>query len=313
MLEFNVPTIVSDINDNGVDGTFTISPLERGFGTTLGNSLRRVMLSSMPGAAVVGIKIDGVLHEFSTIEGVKEDVCEIVLNVKGIIAKLHSETVKKTYLDVCGPGIVTAGDIKSDSELEIVNPDLVIATLSDGAHLSMELDFDCGRGYVSAEKNKERYTSAIGVIPVDSIFSPVLKVNYTVENTRIGSITDLDMLKIDVHTNGSISPEDAMSTASNIIIKHLEQISVISKGGFEPKLVPSEEEKVVAILDTSIDELDFSVRSYNCLKRAGINTVGDLAAKTESQMLRIRNLGQKSFLEIKAKLADRGLSFAEEE
>lgn len=313
MLEFTSPKITSNVSDNGMYGSFVITPLERGFGTTLGNSLRRVMLSSLPGAAVVAIKIDGVLHEFCTIPGVKEDVCEIVLNVKGIVAKLHSNELKKAYIDAVGPCVVTAADIKSDSELEIINPDTPIATLGENACLSMEFDFSRGRGYVSAEKNKERLIPAIGTIPVDSIYSPVTKVNYTVENTRIGDVTDYDMLKIEVYTNGSLSPQDAMTSASNIIAKHLECVSSLSDHGFEPEMILDDDSKTTALLDTSIDELEFSVRSYNCLKRAGINTVADLAAKTEGQMLKIRNLGQKSFDEIQSKLSGLGLGFAKED
>lgn len=313
MLEFMSPTIDVDVSENGTFGTFVITPLERGFGTTLGNSLRRVMLSSLPGAAPIAIKIDGVLHEFSTIPGVKEDVCEIVLNVKGIIATLHTTETKKAFIEAVGPCIVTAADIKSDSELEIINLDAPIATLGENARLYMELDFSCGRGYVSAEKNKERLAPSIGVIPVDSIYSPVTKVNYSVENTRVGDITDFDKLTIEVSTNGSLSPQDAMTAASNIIAKHLECISSLSTSGFEPVMIPDDETKTSALYDTNIDELDFSVRSYNCLKRAGINSVADLTAKTESQMLKIRNLGQKSFVEIQTKLSDMGLGFAEED
>ena len=314
MLDFNTPNI--SIGENNTDryGSFEISPLERGFGTTLGNSLRRVMLSSLPGSAAVYIKIDGVQHEFSTINGVKEDVCEIVLNIKGIIAQLETDEVKKAYIEATGPMIVTAGDIKCDSELTIVNPELVIATLGDGAKLNMEIGFARGRGYVPAEKNKEIYNSSIiGTIPVDSIFSPVLKVNYTVENTRVGNITDYDLLKLEVNTNGSITPSDAMSSAANIIMKHLQMISAISTNGFEPKMVDDKETKENKMLDTSIDELDFSVRSYNCLKRAGVNTIRDLTSKTVSDMMKIRNLGQKSFEEIRLKLADLGYSFSEED
>ena len=312
MIEIEKPNIECT-QLTGNYGRFVVTPLERGFGTTLGNSLRRVMLSSLPGAAPIAIKIDGVLHEFSTIPGVKEDVCEIVLNVKGIIATLHTTETKKAFIEAVGPCIVTAADIKSDSELEIINLDAPIATLGENARLYMELDFSCGRGYVSAEKNKERLAPSIGVIPVDSIYSPVTKVNYSVENTRVGDITDFDKLTIEVSTNGSLSPQDAMTAASNIIAKHLECISSLSTSGFEPVMIPDDETKTSALYDTNIDELDFSVRSYNCLKRAGINSVADLTAKTESQMLKIRNLGQKSFVEIQTKLSDMGLGFAEED
>lgn len=314
MLEFNIPNISSEIDEKSPVGTFTIEPLERGYGTTLGNSLRRVMLSSLPGAAVVYINIDGVLHEFSPIDGVKEDVCEIVLNIKGIIAKLYTDELKTTYIDVTGPCTVTAEDIHSDAEIEIVNPSQHIATLSDGTRFRMELTFAKGRGYVSAEKNKDRYSNGmIGVIFVDSIFSPVLNVNYHVENTRVGNVVDYDKLTIEVHTNGSITPVDAMATASNVIIKHFECISALSSDGVAPVMIPDDDTKKGVILDTSIDELEFSVRSYNCLKRAGIDTIGDLVSKSESDMMKIRNLGKKSFDEIKAKLQSLGQGFREED
>ncbi len=311
MLEFNIPNITSEVN--GTTGIFTIEPLERGYGTTLGNSLRRVMLSSLPGAAVKYIKIDGVLHEFSTIPGVKEDVTEIVLNVKGIISKLNDSHTNTGYIDFVGPGEVTAGDIKCDSSIEIINPSQHIATISEGARFYMELGFAEGRGYVSADKNKLSTEQApIGMIFVDSIFTPVHKVSYTVEDTRVGSQTDFDKLTVEVKTNGSITPEDAMAVASNIIIKHFECIAALSGTAAIPEMKPDEETKIGIVLDMTIEELDFSVRS-NCLKRAGVNTVGDLIAMTVDEMGRIRNLGKKSLDEIQAKLTDMGLGFREDD
>ena len=314
MLEFNTPNIISDLSEDGQKGTFVIEPLERGFGATLGNSLRRVMLSSLLGAAPVYIKIDGVAHEISTVDGVKEDVCQIVLNVKSIIPKLNTEELKVSSIDVTGPCVVTAGDIVTDSELEIVNPDHVIATVSEGKRFYMEIAFSKGRGYVPAEKNKQLYAERkLGVIAVDSIYTPVLSANYNIENVRVGNELDFDKLIIEIETNGSINATDAMSTASNIIIKHFECISQLSVDGISPVMKLENSKKNNAILETTIDELDFSVRSYNSLKRAGVNTVGDLIAKTENETMRIRNLGQKSFVEIKDKVQSLGLSFKSEE
>lgn len=312
MLEFSIPNI--SIEENGANGTFVIEPLERGYGTTLGNSLRRVMLSSLPGAAVAYIKIDGVLHEFSTIAGVKEDVSEVVLNIKGIVAKLHTDAPKTAIIDVVGPYTVMAGDIQTDDTLEIINPDLMLATVADGCRFRMELTFVTGRGYSSADKNKSLYTEGLlGVIAVDSIFTPVLGVSYKVENTRVGSQTDFDRLTVEVKTNGSITPTDAMSASSNIIIRHFECIAGLSKDGMDAKMVPGEEKRAALVLDTSVDELEFSVRSYNCLKRAGIDTVGDITAMTESDLKKIRNLGTKSFEEIKEKIGNLGLSLKDED
>ncbi len=312
MLEFNIPNILTE--ENGAGGTFTIEPLERGYGTTLGNALRRVMLSSLPGAAVDFIKIDGVLHEFSTVPGVTEDVTEIVLNVKGIVLQKNDDTDVVGYIDFIGPGTVTAADIKCDSSIEIINPTHPIATVTEGARFYMELGFCQGRGYLSAEKKKTSGKQVpIGTILVDSIFTPVLKVSYTVENTRVGSQTDFDRLTIEVQTNGAISPTDAMAMASGIIIKHFECIAGLSHTPFAPTMIPDEQTQRMSDLDRSIEELDFSVRSFNCLKRAGVDTVGDLIQYTADELKKIRNLGQKSYDEILAKLDSMSLGLKEED
>ncbi len=311
MLEFNIPSIQSTINDN--KGVFVIEPLERGYGVTLGNSLRRVMLSSLPGAAVTYIKIDGVLHEFSSIKGVKEDVTEIVLNVKGIVPRMYSDNLLTGYIDVVGPRTVTAGDIKCDSDIDIINPDQVICSLGDGARLSMELGFATGRGYATADDNKAYTEGLIGAITIDSIFTPIHRVSYTVENTRVGSKVDYDKLIIEVDTDGSITPTDSMSIASNIIIKHFECVSALSANTVVPSMVPDEETQKNAVLDIKIEEFNFSVRSYNCLKRAGIDTLGDLTQLTLSELIRIRNLGKKSYEEIVEKVHDMNQAFKEEE
>ncbi len=309
MLEFNIPNITSEIEGNY--GKFVIEPLERGYATTLGNSLRRVMLSSLPGAAVSYINIDGAIHEFSTIPGIKEDVTDIVLNVKGIVAKAETPCVCR--IDFVGPGVVTAADIKCDPSLTIINPNQKIATVSEDVRFSMELGFSVGRGYVSAEANKLASDKMpLGTIFVDSIFTPVLKVSYLPENTRVGSQTDLDKLTVEVLTDGSITPADAMAVASDIMIKHFECISSLSEFSVKPEMVPDSESQKTAVLDTAVEDLEFSVRSFNCLKRANINTVGDITAMTVSEMMKIRNLGQKSFDEIKAKIEELGLSFKEE-
>lgn len=313
MFEFNVPNVISTISKNGRDGVFAIEPLERGFGMTLGNSLRRVMLSSIPGAAAVYIKIDGVAHEISTVDGVKEDVCQIVLNVKGIVAKLYTDELKTSCIDVTGPKVVTAGDIRTDAELEIVNPEQVIATVGEGKHFYMELGFAKGRGYVPAERNKQLYAErALGTIAVDAIYTPILNVNYRVENMRVGNALDNDRLIVDVHTDGSITPEEAMATASNVLIKHFECIMALSNNVASLVMKSDDSNGANSALDITIDELELSVRSYNSLKRAGITTVGDLVLKTEDEMMRIRNLGQKSFVEIKDKLSSFGLTFKNE-
>ena len=298
---------------DGSYGKFVVEPLERGYGTTLGNSLRRVLLSSLPGTAATSIKIDGVQHEFSTIPGVKEDVTEIVLNVKQITAKLHTEGKKMAVIEAVGPGLVTAGDIKCDSEMEILNPELPIATLSDGAKLTMELSFDHGRGYVSADKNKQP-TQPIGVIPVDSIYTPIHKVNYTVEPTRVGSMTDYDKLILEVYTDKTISAKDAVSLSAKILTDHLNLFVELSEEiGSKAIVVEKTSDTQDKVLEMTIEELDLSVRSFNCLKRAGIKTVADLVNTTEEDMMKVRNLGRKSYEEVVNKLADMGLNLAKVE
>ena len=294
-------------------GKYIIEPLERGYGTTLGNSLRRVLLSSLPGTAVTSIRINGVQHEFSTIPGVKEDVTEIVLNVKSIIARLHSEGAKTVYIEAVGEGVVTAGDIKTDAEVEVLNPEQPIATLEPDGTLSMELTFDHGRGYVSADKNKNPQT-AIGTIPVDSIYTPVLKVNYSVENTRVGNQTDYDKLTIEVWTDNTITARDAVSLGAKILCDHFTLFTDLSDTvGNNPTVVEKTEQQRDKVLEMTIEELDLSVRSFNCLKRANINTVEDLISKTQDEMIKVRNLGRKSLEEVEHKLAQMGLSLADED
>ena len=294
-------------------GKYIIEPLERGYGTTLGNSLRRVLLSSLPGTAVTSIRINGVQHEFSTIPGVKEDVTEIVLNVKSIIARLHSEGAKTVYIEAVGEGVVTAGNIKTDAEVEILNPEQPIATLEPDGALSMELTFDHGRGYVSADKNKNPQT-AIGTIPVDSIYTPVLKVNYSVENTRVGNQTDYDKLTIEVWTDKTITARDAVSLGAKILCDHFTLFTDLSDTvGNNPTVVEKTEQQRDKVLEMTIEELDLSVRSFNCLKRANINTVEDLISKTQDEMIKVRNLGRKSLEEVEHKLAQMGLSLADED
>ena len=294
-------------------GKYIIEPLERGYGTTLGNSLRRVLLSSLPGTAVTSIRINGVQHEFSTIPGVKEDVTEIVLNVKSIIARLHSEGAKTVYIEAVGEGVVTAGDIKTDAEVEVLNPEQPIATLEPDGALSMELTFDHGRGYVSADKNKNPQT-AIGTIPVDSIYTPVLKVNYSVENTRVGNQTDYDKLTIEVWTDNTITARDAVSLGAKILCDHFTLFTDLSDTvANNPTVVEKTEQQRDEVLEMTIAELDLSVRSFNCLKRANINTVEDLISKTQDEMIKVRNLGRKSLEEVEHKLAQMGLSLADED
>ncbi|MBQ5601623.1 MAG: DNA-directed RNA polymerase subunit alpha [Clostridia bacterium] len=315
MKNIEKPTVVTEFeSENGSFGRFVVEPLERGYGTTLGNSLRRVLLSSLPGVAVVCIKIDGVLHEISTIPGVKEDVPEIVLNVKGIIAKLYTEGAKMAIIDVTGPAEVTAGSIKQDADIEILNPDLHIATLSDNAHLYVELTFDHGRGYVSQEKNKQSNSPVIGVIYTDSIYTPVYSVSYKVENTRVGNITDYDKLTLEVQTNGTISAKDAVSYGAKILNEHLSLfVNLSEETGDRQILIDSNASVKEKVLEMTIEELDMSVRSFNCLKRAGINTVEDLVSKTEEEMIKVRNLGKKSLDEVRAKLHSLGLVFKHED
>ena len=294
-------------------GKYVVEPLERGYGTTIGNSLRRILLSSLPGTAVTTVKIAGVQHEFSTIPGVKEDVTQIVLNIKGIIAKLYSEGVKTVYIEASGEGVVTAGDIKADSDVEILNPEHHIATLGPDATLNMELTLSQGRGYVTADRNKNAQT-VIGVIPVDSVYTPVRKVNYTVENTRVGDATDYDKLPLEVWTNGTISARDAVSLGARILLDHFTLFTDLAETmGSKSAVVEKAETQRDKVLELTIEELDLSVRSFNCLKRANINTVEDLISKTEDEMMKVRNLGRKSLEEVINKLAMMGLSLASEE
>ena len=314
MIEMVKPGL--DRVDDKTDPTyakFEVQPLERGYGTTLGNALRRVLLSSLPGAAPTSVKIDGILHEFSTIPGVKEDVTEIILNVKRIIAKVYSDTPKTVYIEANGAGEVFAKDIVTDHEIDIINGDLHIATLSDKARLYMEIVFENGRGYVTSEKNKEKLQTVIGVIPVDSVYSPVDKVNYTVTNFRVGQITDYDKLTLEIFTDGTIAPEDALSLSSKIITEHMNLFTDLSDDIANTDImVEKEDEKKDKVLETTIEELDLSVRSFNCLKRAGINTVADLVSKSEAEMLRVRNLGRKSLEEVVGKITSLGLEFSKE-
>jgi len=294
-------------------GRYVVEPLERGYGTTLGNSLRRILLSSLPGTAVTTVKIATIQHEFSTIQGVKEDVTEIILNIKGIVAKLHSEGPKTVYIEASGEGIVTAGDIKADAEVEILNPDMHIATLSPDGSLSMEMTIDHGRGYMSAERNKLQQP-IIGVIPIDSIYTPVQKVNYTVENTRVGNVTDFDKLTIEVWTDKTITARDAISLGAKILCDHFTLFTDLSDAiGDKSVVVEKAETQRDKVLEMTIEELDLSVRSFNCLKRVNINTVENLISKTEEEMIKVRNLGRKSLEEVIHKLAMMGLSLKSED
>ena len=304
MLEIEKPKIecVERSEDNRY-GRFIVEPLERGNGTTLGNSLRRILLSSLPGAAVTSVKIDGVLHEFSTIPGVVEDTTDIILNLKSLAVKLYIDELKVVRIDAEGEGVVTAGDIICDADIEILNPDLKIATLDRDGSLSMELFIEKGRGYRPAEKNK-RNGHVIGVIPVDSLFSPVLRVNYAIDDTRVGQITDYDRLTLEVWTDGSIAPDEAISSSAKILSDHLKLfMGLTEKISDEVTMVEKEEEKKDKILEMTIEELDLSVRSYNCLKRAGINTVEELILRTEEDMMKVSNLDKKSIEEVPCKLA----------
>jgi len=294
-------------------GRYVIEPLERGYGTTLGNSLRRILLSSLPGTAVTTVKIAGIQHEFSTIPGIKEDVTEIILNIKSIVARLHAERTKTVYIEASGECIVTAGDIKADGEVEILNPDLHIATLSPDASLSMELTIDHGRGYMSAERNKLQQP-IIGVIPIDSIYTPVHKVNYTVENTRVGNVTDFDKLTLEVWTDKTITARDAVSLGAKILCDHFTLFTDLSESiSSQSTVVEKAEAQRDKVLEMTIEELDLSVRSFNCLKRVNINTVEDLISKTEDDMIKVRNLGRKSLEEVIHKLAMMGLSLKNED
>ena len=314
MIEIEKPRIecIESPTDDSY-GKYVIEPLERGYGTTLGNSLRRVLLSSLPGTAVTSIRIAGVQHEFSTIPGVKEDVTEIVLNIKRIIARLHSDEPKTVYIEASGECEVTAGDIKADSEVEILNPELHLATLGPDASLSIELTIDHGRGYVPADKNKGSQ-QVIGTIPVDSIYTPVLKVNYAVENTRVGNQTDFDKLTLEVWTDKTISPRDAVSLGAKILVDHFTLFTDLSDSIGNPSTVVEKvETQRDKVLEMTIEELDLSVRSFNCLKRANINTVEDLISKTQDEMIKVRNLGRKSLEEVEHKLAMMGLSLASDD
>ena len=314
MIEIEKPRIETlDMTPDGRYGKFTLEPLESGYGTTIGNSLRRVLLSSLQGVAVTSVKIDGVQHEFSTIPNVKEDVTEIILNIKGLTAKLHSDSVKTVYIEAEGPCEVTGASIKADSEVEILNPDMHIATLDQGGKLIMEITIDKGRGYVSAEQNRPAQ-NVIGVIPVDSIYTPVYKVNYTVENTRVGNMTDFDKLTLEVWTDGTISSRDAVSLGAKILCDHFALFTDLSDAmGGKSTVVEKAETQRDKVLELTIEELDLSVRSFNCLKRANINTVEDLISKTEDDMMKVRNLGRKSLEEVINKLAMMGLSLASED
>ncbi len=315
MIEIEKPRIETvDIKADGTYGKFILEPLERGYGTTLGNSLRRVLLSSLPGVAVKSIKIDGVQHEFSTIPGVKEDVTEIVLNIKGLTAIIHGDSPKTVYIEADGEGVVTAGDIKADSEVEILDPSMHIATLGQGARLYMEIVMDRGRGYIPAEKNKADTANNIGAIPVDSIYTPVSRVNYSVENTRVGQITDYDKLTLEVWTDGTISAKEAVSLAAKILNEHLNLFVDLSDQATNVEImVEKGENPQEKVLEMTIEELDLSVRSFNCLKRAGINTVEDLINKSEDEMMKVRNLGKKSLEEVIAKLGSLGFDLTSDE
>ncbi len=316
MLEpINRPEINTIMTDNE-HGTFELGPLERGYGTTIGNSLRRVLLSSLPGVAVTAVRIDDVAHELSTIPGVKEDVTEIVLNLKGLTAKLNSDTPKTVYIDAEGECEITAGDIKTDSEVDILNPGMHIATLGKDAKLYMEITIDRGRGYVPSEKNKQLLgpNAPIDIIAVDSIYTPVLKVNFSVTDMRSGQYTDYDKLILEVWTDGTVSPKEAVSQAANLLIEHLKLFSELSdETTFHETLADKDDKGKEKILEMTIEELDLSVRSFNCLKRAGINTVEDLISKSEEEMMKVRNLGKKSFDEVKEKLKTLGFDLSSEE
>ncbi len=314
MIEIEKPKIecVESADDNTY-GRFVVEPLERGYGITLGNSLRRILLSSLPGAAVTSVRIEGVLHEFSTIEGVVEDTTDIILNLKELCLKLYADEPKIIRVEAEGPGELTAGDIKADADVEILNPQLHIAQLAEGGRLVMDIEVQKGRGYVAADKNKKP-DQPIGVIPVDSIFTPIRRVNYTVENTRVGQVTDYDKLTLEVWTNGSIKPDEAISLGAKILSEHLALFMALTEEIDNVEImVEKEEDEKDKLMEMTIEELDLSVRSYNCLKRAGINTVAELTERTPEDMMKVRNLGKKSLQEVQEKLAVLGLSLAESE
>ncbi len=314
MIEFERPNIKCLEIDNETNyAKFVCEPLERGYGVTIGNSLRRILLSSLPGAAITSVKIEGVVHEFSTIPNVVEDVPEIIVNLKMVRLKLHENEEKTIRIDVKGEGEVKAGDIITDSSVEVLNPDLHIATLSEGAHLQMEMTVDMGRGYNSAEKNKKE-NQPLGVLPIDSIYTPVKKVNYAVENTRVGQNIDYDKLTIELWTDGSLAPYEALSLAAKVMTGHLELFIDLSETAKNTQvMIEKEENKKEKVLEMSIEDLELSVRSFNCLKRAGISTVEDITNMTEPEMMKVRNLGKKSLDEVTAKLHSLGLDFAREE
>lgn len=314
MIEFERPNIKCLEIDNETNyAKFVCEPLERGYGVTIGNSLRRILLSSLPGAAITSVKIEGVVHEFSTIANVVEDVPEIIVNLKMVRLKLHENEEKTIRIDVKGEGEVTAGDIITDDGVEVLNPELHIATLSEGAHLQMEMTVEMGRGYNSAEKNKKD-NQPLGVLPVDSIFTPVKKVNYAVENTRVGQNIDFDKLTIELWTDGSLAPYEALSLAAKVMTSHLELFIDLSETAKNTQvMIEKEEDKKEKVLEMSIEDLELSVRSFNCLKRAGISTVEDITNMTESEMMKVRNLGKKSLDEVTFKLRSLGLDFAQEE
>ncbi len=312
MIEIEKPVIETvEISDDEKFGKFVVEPLERGYGTTLGNSMRRILLSSLPGAAITSVQIDSVLHEFSTIDGVVEDVTALILNLKKVALKIHSEDEKTLEIDIKGPATITAGDIIHDSEVEVRNPDVYIATVAEGGHFHARLSAQRGRGYVSAEDNKQD-EMPIGVIPIDSIYTPITRVNYHVEDARVGESDQYDKLTLDVWTNGSISPEDSVSLAAKILTEHLNIFVNLTEEAREVEImVEKEETKIEKMLEMTVEELDLSVRSYNCLKRAGINTVEELTNKTEPEMMKVRNLGKKSLTEIKQKLNELDLTLKE--
>ncbi len=316
MIEIEKPRIeTEELTEDGRYGRFVVEPLERGFGNTLGNSLRRVLLSSLEGCAVTSIRINGVLHEFSTIPGVKEDVTEIALNIKSLVPKLLDTAPKVVEIAAEGPCNITAADIKHDAEVEILNPELHIATLAEGAKLNIEITLDRGRGYVPGERNKQLAgNNVIGVLPIDSIYTPVLKVNYTVENTRVGQITDYDKLTLDVWTNGVINAQEAVSLAAKVLTEHLNLFVNLSDTVTNSEIMVEKDEKgKEKVLEMTIEELDLSVRSFNCLKRAGINTVEDLINKTTEDMMKVRNLGRKSLEEVEFKLESLGFGLKKED
>lgn len=314
MIEIEKPKIEAvEMSSDGTYGKFVVEPLERGYGTTLGNSLRRILLSSLPGAAATSVKIEGVLHEFSTVPGVVEDTTEIILNLKRLSLKIHSDEEKTLFVDAEGPRILKAADIQADSDVEVLNPDLHIATLAEGAKFYMEIKANRGRGYVTADRNK-REDMEIGVIPIDSIYTPISRVNYSVENTRVGQVTNYDKLTLELWTDGSIRPDEAVSLAAKILNEHLMLfVGLTDKVKDTEIMVEKEDDKKEKVLEMTIEELDLSVRSYNCLKRAGINTVQELCSKTEEEMMKVRNLGRKSLEEVQEKLSELNLTLRKED